>query len=189
MDGPCTGVTRQAMNFNNLQLTDFTIKISRSAREKQVRKAYEAADINNKWEQTAWAKRIAQKVRRRQLTDFDRYKLRVLRQQVILQATYSHVHAIISVKIYSSNIKHCSCPAVIALILLSHCPPSLCLSLSHTHVHTHTHTHTLEISYCEGTVQQAKEGTVQEIDKLIIIVKVLMLLTSRFEIIAFTQSA
>ena len=82
VDGPCTGVTRQAMNFNNLQLTDFKVKISRSAREKQLRKAYEEANITTKWEQTAWAKRIARKARKQQLTDFDRFKLRVLRQQV-----------------------------------------------------------------------------------------------------------
>ena len=70
------------MNFNNLQLTDFKIKISRSAREKQLRKAYKEADITTKWEQTAWAKRIARKARKQELTDFDRFKLRVLRQQV-----------------------------------------------------------------------------------------------------------
>ena len=70
------------MNFNNLQLTDFKINISRSAREKQLRKAYDDANISTKWEQTSWAKRIAQKARKQQLSDFDRFKLRVLRQQV-----------------------------------------------------------------------------------------------------------
>ena len=87
VDGPSTGVIRQAMNFNNLQLTDFKIKISRSAREKQVRKAYEEANVTTKWEQTAWAKRIAQKARKQQLTDFDRFKLRALRQQVCYDVT------------------------------------------------------------------------------------------------------
>ena len=63
-------------------LTDFKLRISRSAREKQLRKVYEEADITNKWEQTAWARRIARKARRSQLTDFDRFKLKVLRQRV-----------------------------------------------------------------------------------------------------------
>ena len=81
MDGPCSGVRRQALSFNKLSLTDFKISISRSAREKQLRKSYEAADINTKWEQTAWARRIAKKAKRQQLTDFDRFKLKVLRQQ------------------------------------------------------------------------------------------------------------
>lgn len=70
------------MNFNWLSLTDFKISISRSAREKQVRKAYEAADITTKWEQTAWYHKITNKARRAQLTDFDRFKLKSLRQQV-----------------------------------------------------------------------------------------------------------
>ena len=82
MDGPCSDVKRQAISFNKLSLTDFTIKISRSAREKQVRKMYEASNIGTKWEQTAWARRIMKKIKRRKLTDFDRYKLKVLKQQV-----------------------------------------------------------------------------------------------------------
>ena len=82
VDGPCSGVARQALGFNKLWLTDFKLKISHSAREKQVRKAYEEANINTKWEQTAWARRIARKARRAQLTDFDRFKLKVLRQRV-----------------------------------------------------------------------------------------------------------
>ena len=81
VDGPCSGVARQAVGFNKLWLTDFKLKISHSAREKQVRKAYEEANINTKWEQTSWARRIARKARRAQLTDFDRFKLKVLRQR------------------------------------------------------------------------------------------------------------
>lgn len=82
MDGPCSGVKRQAIGFSKLSLTDFKIKISRSAREKQLRKAYEAANVGTKWAQTAWARRIMKKTRRQELTDFDRYKLKVLKQQV-----------------------------------------------------------------------------------------------------------
>ena len=82
MDGPCTNVARQAIGFSKLCLTDFKISISHSAREKQVRKAYIDADVNNKWEQTAWARRISQKAKRGKLSDFDRFKLRALRQQV-----------------------------------------------------------------------------------------------------------
>ncbi len=81
MDGPCTNVERQAISFSKLCLTDFKVVISRSAREKQVRKAFLSADIGTKWEKTTWAQRIAKKARRQQLTDFDRFKLRVLRQQ------------------------------------------------------------------------------------------------------------
>ena len=82
MDGPCTGVRRQAMNFNKLWLTDFKIRISPSARAKQVRQRFTEDDIIAKWEKTSWAKRIAMKKRRKMLTDFDRFKLKVLKQQV-----------------------------------------------------------------------------------------------------------
>ena len=87
VDGPCTGIRRQAMNFNKLWLTDFKIKISPSAREKQVRKRFTEADILAKWEKTSWAKKIALKKRRKELTDFDRFKLKVLKQQVFLTHT------------------------------------------------------------------------------------------------------
>lgn len=72
------------MNFNKLWLTDFKIRISHSAREKQVRKRFEEGEILSKWEKTSWAKKIAMKKRRKTLTDFDRFKLKVLKQQVKL---------------------------------------------------------------------------------------------------------
>lgn len=82
VDGPCTGVRRQAMSFNKLWLTDFKIRISHSAREKQVRKRFEEGEILAKWEKTSWAKKIAMRKKRKMLTDFDRFKLKVLKQQV-----------------------------------------------------------------------------------------------------------
>ena len=82
VDGPCTGVSRQAIGFSKLSLTDFKISISRSAREKQVRKQFDADGVSTRWAETAWARKIARKTCRARLTDFDRYKLKVLRQQV-----------------------------------------------------------------------------------------------------------
>lgn len=69
------------MNFNKLWLTDFKINVSQSAREKQVKKRFIEGDILAKWEKTSWAKKIAMKKRRKTLTDFDRFKLKVLKQQ------------------------------------------------------------------------------------------------------------
>ena len=82
VDGPCTGVTRKALSFSKMWLTDFKIKISPSAREKQVRKRFEEDDILAKWEQTSWAKKMAMRRKRALLSDFDRFKLKVLKQQV-----------------------------------------------------------------------------------------------------------
>uniref|UniRef100_A0A3Q0S4J9 Large ribosomal subunit protein eL14 n=1 Tax=Amphilophus citrinellus TaxID=61819 RepID=A0A3Q0S4J9_AMPCI len=65
VDGPCTGVRRQAMPFKCMHLTDYVIKIPHSARQKFVRKAWEKAQVNEKWTESSWAKKIEarQKVR------------------------------------------------------------------------------------------------------------------------------
>uniref|UniRef100_A0A3P8RQ80 Large ribosomal subunit protein eL14 n=1 Tax=Amphiprion percula TaxID=161767 RepID=A0A3P8RQ80_AMPPE len=65
VDGPCTGVKRQAMPFKCMQLTDYVIKVPHSARQKFVRRAWEKAQVNEKWSESSWAKKIEarQKVR------------------------------------------------------------------------------------------------------------------------------
>lgn len=70
------------MPLSNLNLTRFTIKIPHSARDQTVRKAYEAAEIWKKWQASPLAKRIALRKKRMTLTDFDRYKIKCLKQQV-----------------------------------------------------------------------------------------------------------
>ncbi|XP_051948291.1 60S ribosomal protein L14-like [Xyrauchen texanus] len=75
VDGPCTGVKRQAMPFKCLQLTDYVIKVPHSARQKYVRRAWEKAEINQKWEESSWAKKIEARKKRATMSDFDRYKV------------------------------------------------------------------------------------------------------------------
>merc|ERR1739845_46599 len=58
IDGPCSGVRRQAMAFKRMQLTDYVIKVPHSAHEKHVRKAWEKAGVNEKWAESSWAKKI-----------------------------------------------------------------------------------------------------------------------------------
>uniref|UniRef100_A0A672TBR9 Large ribosomal subunit protein eL14 n=1 Tax=Sinocyclocheilus grahami TaxID=75366 RepID=A0A672TBR9_SINGR len=72
VDGPCTGVKRQGMPFKCLQLTDYVIKVPHSARQKYVRRAWEKAEINKKWEESSWAKKI--EARKKVLAEDD-YKL------------------------------------------------------------------------------------------------------------------
>ena len=74
------------MNFKALVLTDFTVKVQHGCREKAVRKAVEDSDLVKKWEATAWAKKLARRKRRRALSDFDRYKVKVLKQKVTYTA-------------------------------------------------------------------------------------------------------
>merc|ERR1711993_56892 len=80
IDGPCSGVSRKDINFKALHLTSFVVKIGHSARSGTVRKAWEKAEISKKWEATTWAKKIAARERRAELTDFERFKLMKAKQ-------------------------------------------------------------------------------------------------------------
>ncbi|EMP29482.1 60S ribosomal protein L14 [Chelonia mydas] len=75
VDGPCSGVRRQAMPFKCMQLTDFVLKFPHSARQKHVRVAWEKENINEKWIGTRWAKKIEAREKKAKMTDFDRYKV------------------------------------------------------------------------------------------------------------------
>merc|ERR1711909_118697 len=75
LDGPCSGVSRQAYRIKNLHLTPLVTKFPFSARSKVVRTAWEADKISQKWEESSWAKRMAMQAKRKGLTDFDRFKL------------------------------------------------------------------------------------------------------------------
>uniref|UniRef100_A0A8C6PGG2 Large ribosomal subunit protein eL14 n=1 Tax=Nothobranchius furzeri TaxID=105023 RepID=A0A8C6PGG2_NOTFU len=75
VDGPCTGVKRQAMPFKCMQLTDYVIKVPHSARQKFVKRAWEKAQVNEKWSESSWAKKIEARQKRAKMSDFDRYKV------------------------------------------------------------------------------------------------------------------
>lgn len=57
VDGPETGVARQAYRLNNLQLTKFRVKFPYHAPTRDVRKAWKNADVKAKWEASAWAQK------------------------------------------------------------------------------------------------------------------------------------
>merc|ERR1711874_334224 len=63
------------MPFKCMQLTDYVIKVPHSARQKFVKRAWEKAGVNEKWEQSSWAKKIEAKQKRAKMSDFDRYKV------------------------------------------------------------------------------------------------------------------
>lgn len=74
-------VTRQVIPFKRVSLTDFWVKIPLNAREKTLRKAWEKGDISSKWESSSWAKKLASKRKRADLSDFGRFKVMVARKQ------------------------------------------------------------------------------------------------------------
>mmetsp|Transcript_89163 Transcript_89163/g.123834 ORF Transcript_89163/g.123834 Transcript_89163/m.123834 type:complete len:133 (-) Transcript_89163:49-447(-) len=81
IEGPSTGVPRQVIPYTRIALTDFTVKIQRNARQKTLNKAWEEADIINKWEATSWAKKLSARKKRASMNDFDRFKCMVARKQ------------------------------------------------------------------------------------------------------------
>lgn len=57
VDGPQSGVPRQAYRLNNLQLTKFKLNFPYHAPTRVVRKQWAGADLTKKWEESAWAQK------------------------------------------------------------------------------------------------------------------------------------
>ncbi|EDQ86686.1 uncharacterized protein MONBRDRAFT_33691 [Monosiga brevicollis MX1] len=91
IDGPCSGVARQPISYRYISLTDFKIDIVFGMRSKNVAKAYTDAGINEKWEQSAWAKKLALRKKRASLTDFERFVVKVNKQKrnLAIKAEYN----------------------------------------------------------------------------------------------------
>ncbi|XP_022153191.1 60S ribosomal protein L14-2-like [Momordica charantia] len=68
-------MVRSQMNFKRLSLTDFKIDIKRVPRKKELIEAMKAADVQKKWEDSSWGRKLLVKKRRAALNDFDRFKL------------------------------------------------------------------------------------------------------------------
>ncbi|KAI9099535.1 ribosomal protein L14-domain-containing protein [Phlyctochytrium arcticum] len=81
VDGPTTGVKRQAISFKRSTLTDLKITIPRTIGTPSLKTQIEKQDLINRWNKTAWAQKIAKRETRATLTDFDRFKLMVARKQ------------------------------------------------------------------------------------------------------------
>eukprot|EP00420_Gonyaulax_spinifera_P008902 CAMPEP_0197942688 /NCGR_PEP_ID=MMETSP1439-20131203/124536_1 /TAXON_ID=66791 /ORGANISM="Gonyaulax spinifera, Strain CCMP409" /LENGTH=475 /DNA_ID=CAMNT_0043565945 /DNA_START=70 /DNA_END=1496 /DNA_ORIENTATION=+ len=83
VDGPLevTGVHRHMMPIRRLSLTDLKAKISRGARLPTLKKALESGEIMKQWAETKEAKRMAAKEFKRNMTDFDRFKLMLAKRK------------------------------------------------------------------------------------------------------------
>lgn len=87
VDGPSgkegSIVPRHATPLSQVTLTPFIIpKLPRAAGTGPVKKLWEKAEIDEKWGQSSWAKKREQADRRRNLTDFERFKVMRLKKQV-----------------------------------------------------------------------------------------------------------
>nr|ALS04754.1 60S ribosomal protein L14 [Pseudodiaptomus poplesia] len=81
IDGPTSGVLRQAYAIKQMHLTPLKVSFPFNAPTKIVRKELASAKIDEKWAESSWAKRLDNKVKRATMTDFDRFKLRKAKTQ------------------------------------------------------------------------------------------------------------
>eukprot|EP00002_Diphylleia_rotans_P039655 TRINITY_DN924_c0_g2_i1.p2 TRINITY_DN924_c0_g2~~TRINITY_DN924_c0_g2_i1.p2 ORF type:complete len:133 (-),score=32.76 TRINITY_DN924_c0_g2_i1:28-426(-) len=84
VDGPApvTGVKRQLYNFKRLTLTPLVVPISRGQREGGLVKAFQEADIINKFNASRWGKVLAARAKRASTNDFERFKASVSRRRI-----------------------------------------------------------------------------------------------------------
>ncbi|KAG0746478.1 hypothetical protein G6F57_008420 [Rhizopus arrhizus] len=82
IDGPTTGVARQAFPFRRMVLTPLVLKsLPRNVGQTALKKALEKSEVVAAWNKTAWAKKIEQRSVRASLSDFDRFKLTKFKNQ------------------------------------------------------------------------------------------------------------
>lgn len=61
VDGPTCNVPRSEIRLNQLHLTKFRIRFPFTAPTRVVRKVWEEAEIDQKWKESVWAKKCANK--------------------------------------------------------------------------------------------------------------------------------
>ncbi|KAG0173609.1 hypothetical protein DFQ28_008249 [Apophysomyces sp. BC1034] len=82
IDGPLTGVARQAFPYRRMTLTPLVVKgLPRGAGQKVVKKYLEKNATLAAWNKTHWAQKIARREVRTNLSDFDRFKLQKLKNK------------------------------------------------------------------------------------------------------------
>jgi len=84
IDGPqeVTGVHRQVISTKRIHLTSIVAGgLERGATQKSLKEAWKSQNILQKWNETAWAKKLEARRKRANLSDFDRFKLLVAKKQ------------------------------------------------------------------------------------------------------------
>ncbi len=84
VDGPqdITGVHRHVIGLKRISLTDVVVKgIKRNATAKSLEKAWKAENTLETWSKSAWAQKIDKKNKRKELGDFDRFKVMLAKKE------------------------------------------------------------------------------------------------------------
>jgi large subunit ribosomal protein L14e len=85
-------VPRHSAPLSSVSLTSIVIdKLPRASGPAALKKKWEEAEVDSKWINGSFAKKLEKSARRKQLSDFERFKVTRLRKQVSrLQSTASH---------------------------------------------------------------------------------------------------
>ncbi|WPG97710.1 Hypothetical protein R9X50_00049100 [Acrodontium crateriforme] len=85
VDGPSSdakkAVPRHAAPLSHISLTGLVVKIPFAIGTAALKKRWDAEDIDGQWAKSSYAQGIAKSTRRKQLSDFERFKAMVLRKQ------------------------------------------------------------------------------------------------------------
>ncbi|KAI5252816.1 hypothetical protein E4T42_03187 [Aureobasidium subglaciale] len=86
VEGPSSdskaAVPRHSASLSDLSLTPIVIeKLPRAAGHTALKALWEKNSVDSKWNNSAWAKNRERSVKRKQLTDFERFKVMRLRKQ------------------------------------------------------------------------------------------------------------
>jgi large subunit ribosomal protein L14e len=79
--GPKEGVRRHEISLRRITLTEFKLDIKRGIHKDDLVQAIESAKIDEKFKETAYGKKLARRLTRAKLTDFDRFKVMRLKQK------------------------------------------------------------------------------------------------------------
>ncbi|VDL24662.1 unnamed protein product [Hymenolepis diminuta] len=81
IDGPSDGVPRRPVNLKRLHLTKLVMKLPDNCGTLGIQDLWHRQKIGKLWKNSAWAKKLAKKDRRANLTDFQRFQVMVARKQ------------------------------------------------------------------------------------------------------------
>lgn len=92
IDGPGLGVERQVISTRRLELTQFRVaSFARGDKQGELRKKIEAYGLEKRFAAAGIGKRIAKQQKRASLSDFDRFRVHVLKRK-LAKAVRTHVN-------------------------------------------------------------------------------------------------
>ena len=81
LDGPTTGIAREIYPVKHIALTALKFDLFKGARSGTVKKAADKFELEKKWVESTWAKKLARQNTRANLTAFERFSVMIHRKR------------------------------------------------------------------------------------------------------------